>query len=99
MRCPKSGDICTFLTALCCKKEDLAAARVHITQKEYQCTVLKSLPDKLTKFTTLLLSNARISNQVIGTETLINNICEESEQLKNHHTRNQQGQGGNWKDG
>ena len=99
MRCPKGGDIRTFLTALRCKKEDLAAAGVHITQKEYQRTVLKSLPDELAKFAALLLSNAQISNQVIGTETLINNICEESEQLKNCRTRNQQGQGGNQKDG
>jgi len=43
MRCPKGGDIHTFLTALHCKKEELAAARVHITQKEYQSTVLKSV--------------------------------------------------------
>ena len=94
MRCPKGGDIRTFLTTLRCKKEELAAAGVHVTQKEYQRTVLKSLPDELAKFTALLLSNARISNQVVGTETLINNICEESERLKNRHTRNQQGQGG-----
>jgi hypothetical protein len=99
MRCPKGGDIRTFLTALHCKKEELAAAGVHITQKEYQHTVLKSLPDELAKFTALLLSNAQISNQAVGTETLINNICEESEQLKNCRARNQQGQGGNRKDG
>jgi hypothetical protein len=99
MRCPKGGDIRTFLTTLHCKKEELAAAGVHVTQKEYQCTVLKSLPNKLAKFATLLLSNARISNQVVGTETLINNICEESERLKNRRARNQQGQGGNKKDG
>ena len=85
MRCPKGGDICTFLTTLCCKKEDLAAAGVHITQKEYQYTILKSLPDELMKFAALLLSNAQISNQVVRTETLINNICEESEWLKNCH--------------
>jgi hypothetical protein len=88
MRCLKGGDICTFLTALHCKKEKLAAAGVHITQKEYQCTILKSLPDEFAKFAALLLSNTWISNQVIGTETLISNICEESEWLKNCHTCN-----------
>jgi len=91
MRCPKGGDIRTFLTTLCCKKEELTAAGVHVMQKEYQRTILKSLPDELTKFATLLLSNAWISNQVVGTETLINNICEESKRLKNCRTRNQQG--------
>jgi hypothetical protein len=95
MRCPKDSDICNFLTTLCCKKEDLAAARVHITQKEYQYTILKSLSNELVKFAALLLSNAQISNQVVGTKTLINNICEESKWLKNCHTQNQQDQGGN----
>jgi hypothetical protein len=99
MRCPKGGNICTFLTTLRCKKEELAAARVHVTQKEYQRTILKSLPDELAKFATLLLSNTQISNQVVGTETLINNICKESKWLKNRCACNQQGQGGNKKDG
>jgi hypothetical protein len=98
IRCPKGGDICTFLTTLHCKKEELAAARVHVIQKEYQCTILKSLPNKLTKSAALLLSNTWISNQVIETETLISNICKEFERLKNCHTHNQQGQGGGKKD-
>ena len=50
MRCPKGGDVCVFLTALRYKKEELAAARVRVTQKEYQHTVLKSIPDELAKF-------------------------------------------------
>jgi hypothetical protein len=98
MRCPKGGDIHTFLAALHCKKEESTAARVYVTQKEYQCTILKSLSNKLTKFAALLLSNMWISNQVIGTKTLISNICEESKWLKNCHTCNQQRQGGGKKD-
>jgi hypothetical protein len=99
MRCPKGGDVRAFLTALRYKKEELAAAGVRVTQKEYQCTVLKSIPDKLTKFASQLLTNARITSHVIDTETLINSICEEFKRLKNCRARNQQGQGGNKKDG
>ncbi len=50
MRCPKGGDVHAFLTALRYKKEELAAAGVTVTQKEYQRTILKSIPDELAKF-------------------------------------------------
>jgi len=99
MWCPKGGDVCAFLTALCYKKEELAAAGVTVTQKEYQCTVLKSIPNELAKFASQLLTTVRITSHVVDTETLINSICEESKWLKNRHVRNQQGQGGSKKDG
>ena len=99
MRCPKGGDVRIFLTTLRYKKEELAAARVRVTQKEYQHTVLKSIPDELAKFASQILTNAWITSHIVDTKTLINSICEESEQLKNHRARNQQGQGGNKKDG
>ena len=50
MWCPKGGDIRIFLTTLCYKKEELAAAKVRVTQKEYQYTVLKSILNELAKF-------------------------------------------------
>ena len=34
--CAKGGDIRKFLANLCYKKEELAAAGVHITDKEYE---------------------------------------------------------------
>jgi hypothetical protein len=60
-------------------------------QKEYQHTVLKSIPNKLAKFASQLLTNAWITSHIVDTETLINSICEESEWLKNCHSCNQQG--------
>ena len=50
MCCAKGEDIRTFLTALHCKCEELAAVGIWITQREYQCTILKSLPEELAKF-------------------------------------------------
>ena len=40
MHCAKGGDVREFLANLCYKKEELAAAGVHITDKEYERTIL-----------------------------------------------------------
>jgi gag-polypeptide of LTR copia-type len=62
LRCPKGGDVRTFLTSLRYKREELAAAGVRVTSKEYQRTVLRGLPDELAKFASQLLSAARITH-------------------------------------
>jgi hypothetical protein len=85
----KGEDIRVFLTALHCKHEELAAAGIQITHKEYQCTILRSLPDELAKFAAQLLSSARHSGLILNTNTLINNVIEESERLKNRCARSQ----------
>jgi hypothetical protein len=89
MACTKGEDVRVFLTSLRYKREELAAAGVRITQKEYQRTILKSLPDELAEFASQLLSSARHSGLILNTETLINSIIEESERLKNWHTHSQ----------
>jgi len=99
MRCAKGVDVRVFLTSLRYKREELAAAGVPITQKEYQRTVLKSLPDELARFASQLLTSARVGSHILDTDALINNIIEESERLKNRCTRGQQGQGGKQKEG
>jgi hypothetical protein len=40
MRCPKGGDVCTFLTNLKTKRNELVAVGVAIADKDYQRTVL-----------------------------------------------------------
>ena len=40
MCCIKGGDIKEFLGNLCYKKEELIATDMHITDKEYECTIL-----------------------------------------------------------
>ncbi len=71
------------MTALRYKCEELAAVGVQITQKEYQCTILKSLPNELVKFASQLLVSAHHSSLILNTDTLINSVIEESECLKN----------------
>jgi len=93
MACAKGEDVRVFLTSLRYKCEELAAAGVRITQREYQRTILKSLPDDLAEFAAQLLSSAQHSGHTLDTDTLINSIIEESEHLKNRCTHSQQGQG------
>ena len=83
MACTKGENIRAFLTALHYKQEELAAMGVCITSKEYQRTVLKSLPDELAKFALQLLVSAHHSGLILNTDTLINSVIEESECLKN----------------
>jgi hypothetical protein len=49
MTCPKGGNVRVFLTNLRYKREELAAAGVHITDEEYQCTLLRGIPDELAR--------------------------------------------------
>jgi len=61
--------------------------------------VLKSLPDKLAKFASQVLTSTRHSSHPLDTDTLINSVIEESECLKNWRTCGQQGQGRKPKEG
>jgi transposase InsO family protein len=95
MRCPKGGDVRPFLTTVRNKREELAAAGIRITNKEYQHTVLKSIPEELAKFAAQLLSSARLNHQPpVDTDTLIDHICEEAERLKNRRGGGAQSQKG-----
>jgi hypothetical protein len=93
MACTKGKDIQVFLTALHCKQEELVATGVYITSKEYQCTMLKSLPDELAKFVSQLLVSTCHSSLILDTDPSINSVIEESECLKNWRMWSQQGQG------
>ena len=100
MRCPKGGDVRVFLTSLTYKREELAAAGVTISDKDYERTVLKGIPDELARYAAHLLGSARLTdpNAVVDTNMLIGHICEEAERIKNHRTGSQPNQGGK-KDG
>jgi hypothetical protein len=70
LTCAKEEDIRSFLTVLRYKCEELVAAGVWITQREYQRTILKSLPDELAKFAAQLLISARHSGFILDTNTV-----------------------------
>ena len=83
MTCTQGKDVQSFLTGLRYKREALSATGVWITQREYQHTILKSLPDELAKFAAQLLVSAHHSGFILDTDILISSIIEESERLKN----------------
>jgi hypothetical protein len=83
MCCAKGENVYIFLTGLHYKHEELAAMGIWIMQREYQHTILKSLPDELVEFALQLLSSTCHSGLILDTETLINSIIKESEHLKN----------------
>jgi hypothetical protein len=101
MRCVKGTDIQTFLTTLHYRRKELAAAGVTITDRDYQHTVLRGIPDELAKFTSSLLSAARITNSLttVDTDSLINHICEEADHMKNRRARDQPGKSGGKREG
>ena len=91
MKCPKGGDARAFLTSLRYKREELAAAGVSITEKEYQRAVLCGIPAELASFAAILLSSVRLltSKPTIDTETLIEHLCEEADRLKSRRNESQ----------
>jgi gag-polypeptide of LTR copia-type/Zinc knuckle len=96
MRCTKGTDVRTFLTTLRYKHKELAVVGITITDRDYQRTVLRGIPDGLATFASLLLSSARLFNSpaTIDTDSLIDYICEEADRRKSRRTRDQPGKGG-----
>ena len=96
MRCPRGGDIWAFLTNLMYKHKELAAAGITISTKDYECTILRGIPEDLAKFTAHLLSSACLiyGTTSIDTNTLISHICKEAERMKNRRMQDQLNQGG-----
>jgi hypothetical protein len=94
MTCPKGGNVWAFLMDLCYKHEELAAAGMCITDKEYECTILRGIPDELARFTPQLLATTHVVHHTatINLDILIGHICEEAECLKNRRARSQKGQ-------
>jgi hypothetical protein len=89
----KGADVREYLSNLCYKKEELAAAGISITDKEYERMILKGIPNELATFTSQLLSSTLILNRSasVNMDALTNQICEEADRLKSHRGK---GQGG-----
>ncbi len=98
MCCPRGGDVRVFLRGVRYKCEELAAARVYITNKDYQRTVLRGILEELAHFTSTVLSSTHLVHHVttVYTETLIEHICKEADWIKSsrpkmHPNSNQSG--------
>ena len=61
MRCPRGGDVRSFLGLMRVKHEELAAVGITMSDKEYRSAIIKSLPEEMSKFASGLLTAARCS--------------------------------------
>ena len=78
-KCPDKGNVREFLDDLRVEKEKLATYRVTIKDKDYQSTIISSLPILLSNFTSSILANARIlaTSGTVDFDQLISLISEE----------------------
>jgi hypothetical protein len=95
MHCTKGEEVRDFLASLCCKCEELAAAGVLISEKEYECTILRGIPSELAMFALHLLASALIVHSAtsIDLDTLVNQICKEADRLKSQRMCSQPSEG------
>jgi hypothetical protein len=83
MRCPRGGDVRSFLGSMHVKREELAAVGMKMSDKEYRSAIIKSLPEEMSKFASGLLTAARILTPTtsIDPNILIDHISEEADRL------------------
>ncbi|KAN0111334.1 hypothetical protein V8E52_008609 [Russula decolorans] len=89
MRCAKGADVREFLTGLCYKQEELAAAGVKVTDEEYKRTILRGIPSELATFALQLLSAAALISTTasINLDALVSQICEKADRLKGRRAK------------
>ena len=59
-KCPDKGNVWKFLDNLRVKQEELASVGVDIDEKDYQLTIISSLPYSLANFASSQLATARM---------------------------------------
>jgi hypothetical protein len=89
MCCAKGADVREFLTSLCYKCEELAAAGVQVTDEEYKRTILRGIPAELGTFASQLLSVATLISKSapVDLDALVSHLCEEMDRLKSHQAK------------
>ena len=99
MRCAKGEGVREFLASLHYKREELAAAGVHVTEKEHERTILRGIPSELATFASHLLSSAQLvhGTSTVSLDDLVHLICEEADRLKSQRVGSQPSQGGKGK--
>jgi hypothetical protein len=82
MRCPRGGDVRSFLGSMRVKREELAAVGVTMSDKEYRSAIIKSLPRKCQNSprVTHHRTNPHPSKS-IDPDILIDHISEEADRL------------------
>ena len=86
MCCPHGGNVHAFLSSMHVKHE-LVAVSITMSDKEYCSAIIKSLPNKMSKFASGLLTAACVIQPTnsIDPNILIDHISEEADQLAAQH--------------
>jgi hypothetical protein len=89
MCCAKGADVKEFLTSLCYKCEELAAAGVQVTDEEYKRTILRGIPAELGTFASQLLSMATLISKSapIDLDALVSHLYKETDRLKSRQAK------------
>jgi len=84
MQCLKGGDICTFLSSLMKWCNELLAASVTIGNKDFERTVLNSIPDPLATYALQFLGQARLNGKPLEMRDIIYLLSKEADRIKTH---------------
>jgi hypothetical protein len=86
MKCPKGGNIHKFLNNLSTKHYELKAISITITDINYQCIILHSMPAYISAYVSNTLTTLTIISKVTGKpvdmEKLLSNISDEANRMK-----------------
>jgi len=93
MRCPKGGDIRTFLTNLKMRRNELLAAGITISCEDFKRTVLDGIPDALSTYASQMLMSACLNGNILEMKDIIHVISEEADHTRNRHAPKDQSQG------
>ena len=85
MQCPKGGDVHAFLSSLTKQHNELLAAGVTISNKDFECTVLNGIPGPLAAYASQFLGQARLNGKPLEMRDIIHLLSEEADRIKTHH--------------
>ena len=97
MKCPRNTDIWEFLNKMSTKRHELEVISVTVSDIDYQCTILRSLPNHLLAYASNTLMTLSLTSEVTGNpidmDKLLSNISDKADRMKLWHATRDQSQG------
>ena len=92
MQCMKGGNIRAFLENLELRRNELTAAGVTVTDAEFECTVLRGIPDWLAAYTSQLLGTTILNGKSHAMPDIIHILSGEADHVKTRNASKEQPQ-------
>ena len=97
MKCPKNSEVREFLNEMSTKHHKLEAIGVTVSDIDYRCTILRSLPDHLSAYASNTLTTLSLTSKITGNpidmDKLLSNISDKADRAKLWCTTRDQSQG------